>query len=119
MLIGCPSEQIDDFTLGLLTNDEVLEVSQDPLCQMAKTVVNDGPHYVLMKKMDDGSLAVGLLSRAEQPEEVTADWQSLGLSGKQRVRNLWRQKDLGTFDSKFTATVNRHGVVLVRVTLAK
>jgi alpha-galactosidase len=119
LLIGCPIEQMDDFTLGLLTNDEVLEVSQDSLCQMAKTVADDGTHYVLVKKMEDGSLVVGLLNRGEQPEQVTADWQSLGLAGKQRVRDLWRQKDLGNFDGHFTATVNRHGVVLLRLTAAK
>jgi hypothetical protein len=31
LLIGCDMSQLDDFTLNLLTNDEVLEVNQDPL----------------------------------------------------------------------------------------
>ncbi|HEX4645662.1 MAG TPA: NPCBM/NEW2 domain-containing protein, partial [Verrucomicrobiae bacterium] len=30
LLIGCDMTKLDDFTLNLLTNDEVLEVSQDP-----------------------------------------------------------------------------------------
>ncbi len=33
LLIGCDMTQLDDFTLNLLTNDEVLEVNQDPLGQ--------------------------------------------------------------------------------------
>jgi len=31
------------------------------------------------------------------------------------VRDLWRQKDLGTFDGGFETEVPRHGVVLVRL----
>ena len=46
---------------------------------------------------------------------MTAKWSDLGLAGKQIVRDLWRQKDLGTFEGQFSAAVGRHGVVLVRL----
>jgi len=46
---------------------------------------------------------------------VTANWADLKLTGKQWVRDLWRQKDLGVFAGKFGATVAPHGVVLVRL----
>ena len=39
LLIGCDMAQLDDFTLGLLTNDEVLEVNQDPLGKQAARLV--------------------------------------------------------------------------------
>ena len=41
------------------------------------------------------------------------------VEGKQVVRDLWRQKDLGEFEGKFEATVPPHGVVLVKLTAAK
>ena len=46
---------------------------------------------------------------------MTVKWSDLGIAGTQIVRDLWRQKDQGTFDSEFTAKVARHGVVLIRV----
>ena len=47
---------------------------------------------------------------------MSVNWSELGVSGKQRVRDLWRQKELGEFSEKFTAAkVPRHGVVLVRL----
>ena len=46
---------------------------------------------------------------------ITASWADLGVSGPQRVRDLWRQKDLGVCEDAFTAYVARHGVVLVRL----
>ena len=38
LLIGCDLAQLDEFTLSLLTNDEVLEVNQDPLGKQAKRI---------------------------------------------------------------------------------
>ena len=35
MLIGCDMTKFDDFTLKLLSNDEVLAVNQDPLGKQA------------------------------------------------------------------------------------
>jgi len=107
--------RLDDFTLGLLCNDEVIEVDQDPLGRSALRLAKRGDLEVWAKDMEDGSKAVGLFNRGEDEREVTAKWSDLGLAGKQIVRDLWRQKDLGAFDGEFSAPVARHGVVLVRI----
>ena len=119
LLIGCDMTELDDFTLSLLTNDEVLEVSQDPLGKQAGRVAKSGNLEVWAKDMEDGSKAVGLFNRGRESARVTATWSDLGLSGKQKVRDLWRQKDIGRFNEKFETTVPRHGVVLVRIWPAK
>jgi len=115
LLIGCDMTQLDAFTLSLLTNDEVLEVNQDALGKQARRVAQDGSLEVWAKKMEDGSTAVGLFNRDEVEKPVTAKWSDLNVKGKVRVRDLWRQKDLGTFEGTFQAPVPRHGVVLVRL----
>ena len=68
------------------------------------------------KELEDGSLAVGLFNRGEIAAKVKARWEDLGLAGRRAVRDLWRQKDLGTVTDELTATVARHGAVLVRLT---
>lgn len=115
LLIGCDMTQMDDFTLSLLTNDEVLAVNQDPLGNQAGRVSQNGALEVWAKTMEDGSFAVGLFNRGRWKENVTVTWAELGLKGPHAVRDLWRQKDLGTFDGEFSAPVPRHGVVLVSV----
>jgi alpha-galactosidase len=117
LLIGCDMSQLDDFTLSLLSNDEVLAVDQDPLGKQASRVAKAGSTEVWAKDMEDGSKAVGLFNRGEGATQVTINWASLGWQGSaaHRVRDLWRQKDLGNFSDSFTATVPRHGVVLIRV----
>jgi alpha-galactosidase len=115
LLLGCDLEQLDPFTLGLLTNDEVLDVDQDPLGKEAASVAGDDNFAIYAKTLEDGSLAVGLFNRGAAPYTLTAKWADLGLTGPQTVRDLWRQKDLGTFTGEFSAPVPSHGVVLVRL----
>jgi len=115
LLIGCDLTRLDEFTLNLLTNDEVLEVSQDPLGRQAGRAARDGPLEVWAKDMEDGSKAVGLFNRGDQETQVTARFSDLHLAGTHKIRDLWRQQDLGGFTGQFQAAVPRHGVVLVKV----
>ena len=69
---------------------------------------------IMVKPMEDGSLAVGLFNLAEVPRNVSIDWSLLGVHGRQRVRDLWRQRDLGQFEDRFAADIPRHGVMLAR-----
>jgi alpha-galactosidase len=107
--------RLDDFTLSLLTNDEVLEVDQDPLGKPGRRMAKDGDLEVWAKPMEDGSLAVGLFNRGEGMRVVTAKWSDLGISGRQRARDLWRQKEIGIVEDKIAAYIARHGVVLIRL----
>jgi alpha-galactosidase len=116
LLLGCPIEQLDEFTLNLLTNDEVLEVNQDPLGQQAHHIAQDGSKEIWAKQMEDGSMTVGFFNKDDySDQQITIQFSDLGLDGKCRVRDLWRQKNLGSFSGKFTANVPVHGVVLVRI----
>jgi alpha-galactosidase len=115
LLIGCDLSQLDDFTLGLLDNDEVIAVDQDPLGKQAARITKNGNLEVWAKDMADGSKAIGLFNRGEAAAMVEIQWDALGLSGKHRVRDLWRQKDMGKFKGSFATEVPRHGVMLVRV----
>ncbi len=106
---------LDDFTLNVLCNADAIEVNQDPLGRQAKPLVQNDETLIMAKPMEDGSLAVGLFNLAEVPREIRVDWPLLGLRGKQRVWDLWRQKDVGEFEGRFAASVPRHGVMFARM----
>ncbi|MGO8696954.1 MAG: NPCBM/NEW2 domain-containing protein [Limisphaerales bacterium] len=107
--------RLDDFTLGLLCNNEVVDVDQDPLGKPGRRVALDDTREVWAKDLESGAKAVGLFNRGEMPATVTVKWTDLGLEGPQAVRDLWRQKDVGQFRDEFKSTVPRHGVVLLRL----
>ncbi len=117
LLIGCDLTTMDEFTLSLLTNDEVLDVDQDPLGQQARKVVESEGWQIWAKELEDGSKAVGLFNlNAYEAQTLTVEWPDLGIEGKQVVRDLWRQKDMETSGEGYAVEVPPHGVVLVKVT---
>jgi alpha-galactosidase len=115
LFLGGEVQNLDEFTLALLTNDEVIEVDQDSAGRSRGRVARHGDGHVFAKEMDDGSLAVGLFNVSEQEMQVPVKWSDLKITGPRRARDLWRQKDLGSFSDQFEAPVPRHGVVLVRL----
>jgi alpha-galactosidase len=129
LLIGCPIEQLDDFTLNLLTNDEVIEVNQDPLGKPGRQVAEENGIQIWIKNLEDGSVAVGLFNTAdfgktpqsyfhwgnEPAKQFSFDFAKAGLKGKYKIRDLWRQKDLGESDGSFSAEIAHHGVVMLRM----
>ena len=123
LLIGCDMEKFDDFTLNLLSNDEVLAVDQDELGKQATCVIKDGDVRIYEKELADGGRAVGFFNLGSQPVELKfSDFAKLGLSGKQTARDLWRQKDVATMDAakdSLPLTIPAHGVVLYKFTAAK
>jgi alpha-galactosidase len=115
LLIGCDLERLDPFTLGLLTNDEVLAVNQDELGVAGACVAKRGDVQVWRKPLADGSMAVGLFNLSNAPATATFTGSDVGMAGPIRVRDLWRQQDLGGFEKPYETPVAPHGVVLLRV----
>ena len=129
MLIGCPIERLDSFTLNLLANDEIIEINQDPLGKPARLVVNENGIQVWLKPMEDGSYAAGLFNidgygttpesyfrwGDEKPRNFEFDFASLGLKGKWKLRNVWKQKEEGVFSNFFKTSIRYHGVVMLRL----
>ena len=119
LLIGCDMTAMDDFTLALLTNDDVLDVNQDPLGKPAGRIGPAGKTEVWARPLADGAAAIGLFNKDRSPATVKVRWSDVKRSGPQSVRDLWRQKDLGGFADGYEAVVPAHGAVLLRVTAAK
>jgi alpha-galactosidase len=130
LLLGCDLSRLNDFTMNLLTNDEVIEINQDPLGRQAKLLFRKDGKEIWVKEMEDGSKAVGLFlvskgngnpadyfdwDMNKEKIEITVKWSDLGISGRHIVRDVWRQKDMGVFSEQFTTEVSYHGVVLIRI----
>jgi hypothetical protein len=115
LLIGCDLDQLDPFTLNLLTNDEVLAVNQDPLGRQAIQAKANESWQIWVKDLDDGSKAIGLFNLTEDPLNIPVDMKELKLDGRWNMRDLWRQKDLGEVENHFDMNVLPHGVMLIKI----
>jgi alpha-galactosidase len=123
LLIGCDMEILDEFTLNLLTNDEVIEINQDPLGKEATCVQSIGDLRIYVKELEDGSRAVGFCNFGLDVVDISyKEFGKLGIAGKYKVRDLWRQKDISNIETKtgqITIKVPAHGVVLYKFLAVK
>jgi hypothetical protein len=115
LLIGCDISQMDEFTLSLLTNSEVLDVNQDPLGKQANRVSVDGNIQTWAKAMEDGSKAIGFFNLGEVDEACTVDFPSLGFSGIKEIRDLWRQTNINISENTLQVNIPAHGVILLKI----
>ena len=130
LLIGCPMDQLDAFTLNLLTNTEVIEVNQDPLGKSASLIKLDRNYQIWKKPLEDGSFAIGIFNANplgnipheyfrwgdEQALNITLDLKDLQINGPVSVRDLWRQEDLVPWEGKKSFLIPHHGVYLFKIT---
>ena len=107
-------QRLDEFTLNLLCNDEVLAVDQDLLGKQAKRVSTQGDIQVWAKDLSDGTKAIAIFNTGEFEAKGFIKGSEVGLRGKMKLRDLWRQKDLGEMDGQYEVTLPRHGCLMLR-----
>jgi alpha-galactosidase len=118
LMIGCDVRSMDDVTHAILTNHEVIAIDQDALCQQGYRTSRNGMCEFWKKPLADGHLGVGIFIRGDKTRTVPVHWSDLEISGKYQVRDLWAHADMGIFDSSYSAEVEPHGSVLLRLTPA-
>ena len=113
LLIGCDISQMDDFTQGLLCNNEVNAIDQDLLGKQADRVLKEGDIEVWSRPLADGATAVGIFNTGDTDQQV--DMKTLIKVQGSMVRDLWRQKNLS--DSELNCTIPAHGCRYLKVWL--
>ena len=116
LMIGCDLSLMDEFTLSLLTNDEVLAIDQDELGAAAAPVLRGDGWEIWARPLADGSSAFALVNTANDEKVITFSFSELGMRGKWRVRDLWRQRDEGEFEGAYGFSVPAHATHLVTFT---
>ncbi|GAA0485902.1 hypothetical protein Ade02nite_09520 [Paractinoplanes deccanensis] len=106
--------KLDPYGLKLLTNREVIALNQQG--RPARPVTPAGTSQVWGVRNKDGSYTVALFNMGAFPATVSAQWTSLGFSGRADVRDVWAGKPVGVRDGGISATVPSHGTKLYKVT---
>lgn len=118
LMIGCDIRTLNEQTLSILKNKEVIALNQDPLGLQAKLISQEGDKIVLAKPLEQlhGTIrGVALFNKSEQPQTIRVRFADLNISPKATVRDLWQQKELGVFTDYYEAKVAPHGIALLKV----
>lgn len=127
LMIGANLPDNDDFTLSLLTNDEVLAVDQhstgghqlfrndDQIAWVADVPDSEDKYVALFNAADAPENDQSSETGTSGGEEIKVELAPLGFAGGCQVRDLWKHASLGDFQGTFAATIPYHGAGLYRV----
>jgi alpha-galactosidase len=121
LILGADLTRLDDFTIALITNDEVLDVDQDSTGNR-ELFHRDGFYGWLADVSGTPDKYLALFNThdrstngTEASLRVSVKFSELGLASVSNIRNLWTHQDLGTFTNEFAPDINFHGAGLYRV----
>ena len=101
---GSVCQPLSQATLNTLTNTEVIQVDQDPLCAVGTAVANN-VYAKPLGSFVSGQFAVLLLNASSQSNSLTVNWAELGLvpGSSASVRDLWAHQNLGEITNSYTS----------------
>ena len=108
--------KLDAFTLNVLCNPEVIDINQDPLGQCGEVVIINSKIFLMIKDLENGDKAVGLFNRGTTAADVPVHRTVIGMTGRLAARDLWTQRDIGTYNGDFSiSNVPPRGVRMLRL----
>jgi len=114
LMYGGYFPESDAYSIELLKNDEIIGVGKNSSNnkQLFKTTTN-----VAWVADVPGEKAkyIALFNISAVTADVSVTSAQLGISGSFKVRDLWSHTDLGSFDTKFTASLPSHGSGMYKV----
>ena len=123
LMIGTDLPQIDDATLALLTNEEVLSLEKN---SHGAFLVTKDENQCVWASHGNGcpakgmAINVGLFNLSDEERDVSVrlcEIQGISESKTYSVRDLWQKKDLFPLqgDAELTRTIPPHGSELLRL----
>ena len=112
LLIGCDLSNIKGTTLKLLKNKELIALNQDTLYQQAYVVTLINGCHILVKDIEilqGKKRAFAVYNPDDAAKTVQVAFADLDLAGTVRLRDVFKQADLGEFNDCYEVSVPAHG----------
>ncbi len=114
LIMGGELRDNDEFTLSLLTNEEILKMHRQG--EEAHQVRRSQRTCVWKSRdWEDGAVYAALFNLTDKERLVSVTLEELELSGKYAVRDLWGRKDLGEDSEGIEARLPAHGAAVYRL----
>lgn len=114
LMIGAELTKLDDKTLTLLTNKEVIHLIMDS--KDAVQIRRDDYHAIwLSKDNNDGSSYIAFFNLSDETQTLSIHLKELEVNYRVLVRDLWKHKDLETIENIIIVTIPAHGAVLYKL----
>jgi len=113
LMMGGILPEVDEWTLNLLTNAEVLSVQR--FGKKPQQIALNDKEAVWKNNAPDGKINLALFNLSDEKHKISCPLSELCFK-KAAIRDLWNKLDIGTVNSEITAEISPHGAVLYRIT---
>ncbi|MFY0758269.1 glycoside hydrolase family 27 protein [Metabacillus dongyingensis] len=116
LMFGGELRDNDDWTLSLLTNEEVLEMHK--YSHSARQVYRKDEKVVWASQGDE-SYYVALFNIGDITQKVSVDFSQLDLPSSMplQLRDLWKREQLGSVSKKISYELSPHSSILLKIAL--
>jgi alpha-galactosidase len=125
LILSCNLDALSEFELRLFGNEEVIAMNQDRLGKLAVRLREERraglagepsrDRRIWARPLSEGRYAVALFNVADADDDLTLEFQDLGIRKRVRVRDIWARSDLGSLAERLTLPVPAHGARLVLI----
>ena len=119
LLLGCDLKDINNETLSIISNEEIIAINQDPLGIQGCKRSSENDLEVWAGPLSNDEFIVVLFNRSPTDNTITASWETIGIASSTKemsIRDLWKRTDNGIRSHNVTAWVHSHDVVAFRLT---
>ncbi len=113
LMLGSEMRDLDPWTLGILTNEEVLSLLSTT--SGAKQVTRTEETVVWKTEDKEGNTYVAFFNVSFHETSPSVSFMQLGVRGERMVRDLWAKTELGKVEGRIGAKVPPHGAVLYKL----
>ncbi|MCL2404080.1 MAG: glycoside hydrolase family 27 protein [Defluviitaleaceae bacterium] len=114
LMMGGEMNDNDDWTLSLMTNDDVLSVNQDG-CNPRQIAFQDG-YAIWVSDAPNGAVNLALFNLSDKTAEVSCTLSEIAQAVKSRtIRDLWSGKEFEVTGDVIKTELEAHGSVLYRL----
>lgn len=118
LMVGAELTKLDDWTLSLLTNKELLAMLGET-CHGTQLMRTENAAIWKNEDEENGRICVGLFNLSDEEATLSISWKELckapDKSGECRLYELWSKEETDTQQGQITALVPAHGVKVYRI----
>jgi alpha-galactosidase len=115
MMLGNDARMMMRDTVSLLSNRELIEISQDKLGRPGKRIAQTADTQVWARPLADGSVALAVFNTGKRTTSVAVNWQQLGIQGSRLVRDLWWHENLGIATDSYVVVLSAGTSMLLKL----
>ncbi|MBN2651940.1 MAG: hypothetical protein JXR63_06110 [Spirochaetales bacterium] len=108
LLLSCNLEDIDDFTIRLLTNKNIIAINQDGLGIQGRVILENSSLRVLKKDLAGGRIALAVFNKSGMARIKNFDIAKFGISPDYSCIDAWSDEEVNIEENLLEVGLGGH-----------